>query len=235
VAGRRIVDATASIADLKGRVASWVGEALEASAELGFLGSMPVSDQIDHALGFVASVESVTERPPRSVLDLGSGGGVPGLVLCSCWPETRVVLLDSNERRTEFLAGELSRRQVDPPEGGRVVQDVVVRGRAEESARMEGLRQTFEVVTARSFGAPAVTAECGAPLLAVGGLLVVSEPPDAPGADRWPAAALEQLGLETLKAVRVDDRFGYQILIKAGPTPDRFPRRVGIPTKRPLF
>ena len=49
-------------------------------------------------------------------------------------------------------------------------------------------------MTARSFGPPAATAECAAPLLAVGGLLVVSEPPDGP--DRWPADALAALGLE---------------------------------------
>jgi 16S rRNA (guanine527-N7)-methyltransferase len=203
-------------------------EVLRRSAELDFLGGMPLSDQIDHALGFVAMVEGLLGRSPESFLDLGTGGGVPGLVLVSCWPGARAVLLDANERRTEFLAGELE-TVADLPSAG------VVPGRAEELGRRPELREVSEVVTVRSFGSPAVTAECASPLLRVGGVLVVSEPPDSNGADRWPTEGLRTVGLEVDGAFRFDDRFGYQSLRKADAVSDRFPRRVGIPTKRPLF
>ena len=136
---------------------------------------MPVDEQIRHALGFAAIVEDRLGRQPTSVIDLGTGGGVPGLVLLSCWTEARVVLLDSNERRTEFLSETIDSWSAAP-------RGEVLRGRAEELGHQGDLRECFEVVTSRSFGIPALTAECGAAFLAPGGWMVVSEPPDvAPG------------------------------------------------------
>jgi 16S rRNA (guanine527-N7)-methyltransferase len=216
------------VAGLRNRVAPSVERILHDAARLGFFGGMPVDEQIDHALGFVFVVESVLGRSPRSVLDMGTGGGMPGLVLASCWPSSRTVMLDSNERRTAFLAAAIAGL-------GAGVDIEVIRGRAEECAREEALRTRFELVSARSFGPPAVTAECGAPFLSVAGLVVASEPPDDEDGSRWPVEGLAQLGLSPGDALRFDDRFGYQVLVKTGPTPDRFPRRVGIPTKRPLF
>lgn len=213
--------------ELNARVAPWVPEALARSAELGFLGDVPVAEQVDHALGFVFSAESELGAAPRSVIDLGTGGGLPGLVLRSCWPECRLVLLDAHRRRTEFLE-ELA----DHWKGGGEVE--VVRGRAEELARSPRFRQQFDLATSRSFGSPAVAAECGAPFLSVGGVMIVSEPPDA-AATRWPAGGLAMVGLQAEDRVRFDDRFGYQVLRKSEPTDDRYPRRVGIPAKRPLF
>ena len=108
----------------------------------------------------------------------------------------------------------------------------VVRARAEEAGREPALRGTFALVTARSFGPPPVTAECAAPFLAPDGRLVVSEPPD--GADRWPAEGAAILGMELLR--RTTTAAGrYQVLHQLGPVDDRFPRRTGLPGKRPLF
>ena len=180
-----------SVGDLRHRVAPWVAEALARSAELGFLGGMAVDDQIDHALGFVSAFESVVKDGPRAVIDLGSGGGVPGLILLSCWPESHIVLLDGNERRTEFLVAESAARTT----GGTVE---VIRGRAEEAARLPRLRQQFDLVSSRSFGPPAVAAECGAPFLTVGGLMVVSEPPGRSGEERWPVEELRAPRIATV-------------------------------------
>lgn len=206
----------------------WVSEALARAAALGFLGGMPVDDQIDHALGFVSTFETENGKAPGSLIDLGSGGGVPGFVLLSCWPASRVVLIDSNERRTEFL-------QVESTARAATAEVEVIRGRAEEAAHAPELREQFDLVTSRSFGAPAVVAECGAPFLALGGAMIVSEPPGSSGEERWPVTALEALGLRPSTRTRFADSYGYQVLIKTAETPDRFPRRVGIPTKRPLF
>ena len=66
--------------------------------------------------------------------------------------------------------------------------------------------------------------------------MIVSEPPaDQLEADRWPSAELEQLGLQPSARVRFNDAFGYQVLVKASTIPERYPRRVGVPAKRPLF
>jgi 16S rRNA (guanine527-N7)-methyltransferase len=217
---------SSDLSKLRKRITGHLEPVLERSTELGFLGSMPIADQIDHALGFVVAAESALGGSPTAVADLGSGGGVPGLILLACWPTTRVVLLDSNERRTEFLSEETAESV-----GFELAE--VIRGRAEEIGRSDAFRQQFDLVTSRSFGAPGVTAECGAALLTIGGIMVVSEPPE--GGDRWPIDGLLPLGLSPSGHVRFEDRFGYQVLRKIEPTPDRYPRRTGIPSKRPLF
>jgi 16S rRNA (guanine527-N7)-methyltransferase len=206
---------------------------LERAAELGLLGSSDLDAQIDHALGFAAAFERSLGRPPRSMLDLGSGGGLPGLVLYEAWPETEVVLLDSSRRRTEFLRLELSLSAGEGPQERIRVE--VLRGRAEEVAHDGRYRERFEAVSSRSFGRPAVVAECGAPFLKTPGVLVVSEPPGGEDPARWPAAELDEVGLGPGEALRIEGRFNYRVLEKHGPTPDRYPRRVGVPAKRPLF
>ncbi len=213
---------------LWGRVDPEVRRSLERSFQLGFLGSMPIDEQIEHALGFVAIVEEKLGREPTSVIDLGTGGGVPGLILVSSWPGATVVLMDASERRTVFLKESLE----SWPRAGRAE---VLRGRAEELGRQGELREEFEVVTSRSFGIPALTAECGSAFLAPGGWMVISEPPDADPGERWPSDGLAAVGLEPDEMVRPSARFGYQVLKKVDRIDERFPRRVGIPAKRPIF
>ena len=164
-------------------------------------------------------------EPPVLAVDLGSGGGIPGLVLAAAWPASHWLLLDSSERRTDFLRDAVRRLGYD-----RRVE--VLRSRAEEAGRSPAWRARADVVVARSFGSPPVTAECGAPFLRVGGRLIVSEPPGAPP-ERWPATGIGLLGL------RLADRFegagAWVSLELAGPCPAAYPRRVGVPAKRPLF
>ena len=218
--------------DRKDRLREKVDPVLDAvfrrSFDLGFLGSMPIADQIEHALGFVTILEAEVGGPPASVIDLGTGGGVPGLVLASCWPESRIVLMDANERRTTFL-----QEVLDGWAGSGRAE--VIRGRAEELGRVDTLREQFAAVTSRSFGIPAATAECGSSFLELGGAMVVSEPPDTDPGDRWPESGLRKLGLVPVVTVRPVERFGYQVLKKVDLLDDRFPRRVGVPVKRPVF
>jgi 16S rRNA (guanine527-N7)-methyltransferase len=204
-------------------------ELLERSRSQGFLGPGSVRAHVEHALGFSAGVD----RTPGRFLDLGSGGGVPGLVLASRWEDAEAVLLDARRRRCDFLMEAV--RQLGM--AGRVGVECA---RAEEAGRRDGMRAAFDVVVARGFGPPAVTAECGGPFLRVGGVLVVSEPPldragDGDGADtaRWPPDELARLGLAAGPAWAVGYR--YQALRQVEPCPGRFPRRPGMPAKRPLF
>lgn len=165
-------------------------------------------------------------RPARAV-DLGSGGGVPGLVLAAgCWPDAEVVLLDSSQRRCTYL----EMCVVDLGLGPRVQ---VHWARAEEAGRTEEFRGSAAVVTARSFGPPAVTAECAAPLLHVGGVLVVSDPPGG-AAGRWDHPDLGLLGLE-LEGHHLIDGASFSRLRQATSCPNQYPRRPGLPARRPLF
>ncbi len=203
----------------------WLYRALEESRARGFLGPVAIETQIEHALGFARVWEATSEGPPAKFLDLGSGGGLPGLVLFEHWA-TPAIFVDSMIKRTTFLEEIIS--QEDAPPGGRVIN-----GRAEEIARDHDLNQTFPLVTARSFGPPAVTAECAARFLKVGGILVVSEPPDDSETERWNPSALGQLGLSPEGRVR--EGAAFQVVRKIRETPDRYPRAVGIPGKSPLF
>lgn len=206
-----------------------LAELLRESRRRGFLGPGPVEDHLDHARAFAvaAGVE------PATALDLGAGGGLPGLVLAAeAWPECRWVFLDAMQKRTDFL-----REAVEALDLAERVRVLTVR--AEEAGRDPGCREVHDLVVARSFGAPAVALECAAPLLATGGWLVVSEPPDGPAQDRWPAAGLDQLGCGPAEAVEVAARGSatrrFVRIAKVASVPDRYPRRVGVPTKRPLF
>jgi 16S rRNA (guanine527-N7)-methyltransferase len=194
---------------------------LEQARALGFLGPGPVEAHVERALDGVDLVPAAAAR----ALDLGSGGGVPGLPLALARPELHWVLLDGSVKRAEFL-----RAAVD--ELGLAGRVEVRAARAEEAGREPGWRGAFDLVTARSFGPPAVTAECGAPFLEVGGTLLVAEPPEATG-ERWPADRLGEFGLQPVEAVTVPSAF--QRLRQIRPCPDRYPRRVGIPAKRPRF
>jgi 16S rRNA (guanine527-N7)-methyltransferase len=199
---------------------------LERSRSLGFLGPGSVGVQVAHAEGFAAGVDA----PPRRFLDLGSGGGVPGLVLATRWTDATAVLLDASERRCAFLTEAVTALRCDD-------RVSVVRARAEQAGRRGDLRGGFDLVVARGFGPPAVTAECGAPFLAVGGRLVVSEPPDGhaagPGPGRWPAEGLALVGLMPDRAWT--EPYHYRSYVLERPCPGRYPRRVGVPAKRPLF
>jgi 16S rRNA (guanine527-N7)-methyltransferase len=185
---------------------------------------------VEHSLGFADVAEQAAGSVPKAAIDLGSGGGLPGLVLAARWPTARLTLVEGGERRGQFLQ-EVS-HEMGWDASGRVL---VVTRRAEELGRDSTWRERSGLVVARSFGPPAVTAECAAALLGVGGWLIVSEPPalEAPSA-RWPEAPLAQLGLEARGACRARG-FGYQALRKVEVTGPRYPRRVGVPAKRPLY
>lgn len=196
---------------------------LEEARERGFLGPGPVAGHVEHALGFV---QAAGTPPPARVVDLGSGGGVPGLPLALAWPSAQFLLLDAMERRALFLLDAVARL-------GLRDRVIVGHARAEEAGRDELWRGWADLVVARSFGPPAVTAECAAAFLGVGGRLLVSEPPTGTG-ERWPAESLVELGLEP--AGRMEQAFSrFQILRQVTPCPDAFPRRTGVPSKRPLF
>jgi 16S rRNA (guanine527-N7)-methyltransferase len=203
----------------------WLHRALEESRARGYLGPSDIEPHIAHAEGFALCWEELRPTPPDAFLDLGSGGGLPGLVLLERW-RNRGVFTDSMVKRAHFLQ-EVLDWEGAPPNG-----EVII-GRIEEIARFPEIEESFDLVTARSFGPPSVTAECGARFLKRGGVMIVSEPPDDAVTDRWDPKGLALLGLEDRGRVRHGAAF--QVLIKVRPTPAIYPRSVGTPRKKPLF
>jgi 16S rRNA (guanine527-N7)-methyltransferase len=201
---------------------------LENARRLGFLGPGPVEAHLDHAAGYATALEGDAGGAwaPARAADLGSGAGLPGLPLALRFPNTQWTLVEASVRRAAFLRAAVRELALE----SRVA---VVEERAEVIGRAPEYRGSFDLVVARSFGPPAVVAECAAPLLRIGGRAVVSEPPGGEP-ERWPADGLLRLGMAPGAGVQAGGA-AYQVLRQDEPCPDRWPRRVGVPAKRPLF
>ncbi len=195
---------------------------LEGAQTIGLIGSGPLEAHLEHSHAWA---EAIGEAP-GSFVDIGSGGGLPGLPLAFEWPTSQATLLDSHLRSTAWIAEAISDLELD----GRVS---VITERAEAVGRDPELRESFPLVVARGFGAPAVTAECGSPLVAVGGRLSVSEPPGGDPA-RWPPDRLELLGLRLVETPQIASA-SFVMLEKVAAVGEKWPRRVGKPNKRPLW
>lgn len=163
---------------------------------------------VDESLGALETVE----RFEGSIVDVGSGGGAPGIPLAAALPLREVTLLESHRRTCDFLEG-----------WTREFPNLrVVCGRAEEQPV-----DSYGVAVAKALAPPPVAAEWCLPLVAPGGAAVLFVGPSAE-AERV-AAVAERLAAELVKSPP-----GMLVLQKLGATPVGFPRRPGIARKRPL-
>ena len=160
----------------------------------------------------LAALETA-ERFEGPIVDVGSGGGAPGIPLAHALPDREVTLLEATRRKCDFLerwTGELPNLRV-------------VCGRAEEQPL-----DTWGVAVAKALAPPPVAAEWCLPLVAPGGAAVLYVGPTAQ-ADRV-AQAADLLAAE----LEPDPPPGLLVLRKLAPTPPGFPRRPGVARKRPL-
>lgn len=174
------------------RLRNGLHEALEDSQRLGMLGARPIDEVIEHSLAFVRALETCTAelggRPAR-VVDMGAGGGVPGLVVGAACPDVDLVLVDRRAKRTDHLVRLVRRLEAE----GLAARVTVVTADVFELHARAGWAHAADVVLARGFGRPEVTLRAAAGLAREGGWLVVSEPPEG---DRWTARLLEVEGFE---------------------------------------
>ena len=196
---------------------------LDEARQLGLLGPGPIERQHEHARDLARGIGDFG----GSFLDLGSGGGLPGLVLVSEWGQSSAVFVDAQRRRCDFLVRAVTTLDLS-------TRASVECGRAEVLARQPHLRGRFDLVVARSFGPPAVTAECAVGFLRAGGELVVTEPPGDETADRWDAGGLAELGFSSPDSFRTGATSAVRMRLDR-PAGDRWPRRDGVPSKRPLW
>jgi 16S rRNA (guanine527-N7)-methyltransferase len=182
----------------------------------------------DHISDSLVALELEIVREARTILDLGAGAGFPGLPLAAALPAARVTLLESSGRKCRFIDSIAGASGIDNASA--------VHARAE--AWPEGL-EGHELVTARAVAPLPVVAEYAAPLLSLGGALVVWRGRRDQAEEAAAAHAAGELGLELLDPLPVrpypDARHRHlQTLVKRAPTPSRFPRRAGLARKRPL-
>lgn len=175
--------------------ADWAAltEVFSQAQKRGWIGPQAIDRQIDHSLGFAAVAAAV----PAAAVDLGSGGGLPALVLAAVWPQSEWTLVESSLPRAAFL--ELHCAYLGWSERVNVLQIA-----AERLGENEQYRGLAELVTARSFGPPASVIKAAAPLLHPGGELIVSA---APNATPWPSELLSDHGLSPDNLTSTSPRF----------------------------
>ena len=165
------------------------------------------------------------------VVDVGAGAGFPGLPLKIAFPDICLCLVEATGKKTDFLdhlTGKLRLDNVD-----------VCHGRAEELAHEPALRESFDLAVSRGVARLSTLAELTLPLCKTGGASVTLKHGGIESELANAANALETLGgrIAGLHPVNVTGLLDNRVVLrvdKAGPTPDRYPRRPGIPTKRPL-
>jgi len=182
-------------------------------------------------LGSLACLRPASLEDARSLLDLGAGAGIPGIPLKIVFPRLSLVLLEAREKKADFLreaCGDLGLKNTE-----------VLLGRAEDVGHVPGRRECFERLVARAVAPFRVLAEYALPFLAVGGRMVVplgkEGEHEATGADR----AIRLLGGETESVERIlmpclGKESVLVVVRKVAATDERYPRRAGIPAKRPL-
>jgi 16S rRNA (guanine527-N7)-methyltransferase len=146
------------------------------------------------------------------IVDVGSGGGTPGIPLAASLPEREVTLLEAERRKAEFLG-----RWTDELPNLRAVW-----GRAEEQPA-----ETYGVAVAKALAHPPVAAEWCLPLVREGGAVVLWVGPSVD------LAAVDAVASRIAGELEESPR-GFALIRKTGPTPPGFPRRVGVAKKRPL-
>ncbi len=203
-----------------------IEDVLSEARRRNFLGRLPLSAHVDNAAVFAQALERFGAT---KIVDLGSGGGVPALIIAASHRDWDWLLVERGERRAEWLVEAAEQL---------ALQDriAVVCRNAEDAARVDAHQGWADAVTARSFAPPSVTAECATRFLRMGGHLVVSEPPES-GQDhlnRWDSPILTELGLEMGERL-TEGETTVQILVRVGEVQPRYPRRPSTTRKRPLF
>jgi 16S rRNA (guanine527-N7)-methyltransferase len=183
-----------------------------------------------HIADSLSGLELEPIRSAGRIADLGSGAGLPGLVLAAALPEARVDLVESTERKCEFLRAAIERMRLENAK--------VVCARSEDWAGGEG-GEAYDLVAARAVGRLATLAELASPLLRDGGALAAWKGSRDAEEEAELARAADRVGMEPIEIRSVRPYPGSRdrhihLLRKNGPTPNGLPRRPGMAAKRPF-
>jgi len=181
-------------------------------------------------LALLAALEEI-DALGKTAIDIGSGAGFPGLPIKIVRPTLNLTLLEANAKRAAFLERLVQRLSLE--------RVTVVNDRAEEVAHNPEHREAYELVLARAVAPLPTLVELTLPFLRLGGVLAAPKGSGAPREAREAAAALRACGghVESIHRLHIPGAETSPTLVivrKASDTPQRFPRRTGIPAKRPL-
>ncbi len=168
----------------------------------------------------------------KRAIDVGTGAGIPGMVMKIALPDLEMTLLDSIQKRTNFLIEVANELELSGLE--------VINGRAEDLGQERAHREQYDVVVARAVARLAELAELTIPFANVGGTVILPKSQGVEDEVNEAAAAAELLGAAPALTLTVDnpgdsppDDMVYWMKIST--TPAEFPRRVGVPHQSPLI
>jgi 16S rRNA (guanine527-N7)-methyltransferase len=166
------------------------------------------------------------------IIDAGTGAGFPGIPIKIAMPDVKMALLEVTTKKARFLEHIITELQLSDIE--------VINERAEEAGHKSDYRESFDIVVSRAVAELAILAELTLPFCAVGGYLIAQNKGDIRLELENSLKAIEMLGgrLSSVDKVTVDelDDMRYLVIIqKISQTPQKYPRRPGMPEKRPLL
>ncbi len=187
--------------------------------------------QIKHFLDSLTVTLAIKHNPGLMVIDVGTGAGLPGVPIKILWPDIKLTLLDATAKKAEFLRHITARLALEGV-------DIVV-GRAEDIAHMVEYREKYDVALSRAVATLPALVELCLPFCKTGGRFIAQKK-GAIGEEASRAGrAISLLGGRILEVKRLeleelpDER--YLIVIdKVSSTPEKYPRRAGMPSKRPI-
>ncbi|HOV80147.1 MAG TPA: 16S rRNA (guanine(527)-N(7))-methyltransferase RsmG [Bacillota bacterium] len=186
---------------------------------------------VKHFIDSLTCLKALEGENLASLADVGSGAGFPGIPLKICRPELHVALIESQFKKAEFLervAGELGLKDV-----------VVINARAEIAGREERRREYYALAVARALAGLNVLAEYCLPLVRKGGYFLAMKGKNPEEEIARAQRSIEETGGRLERVVRLrlplaGDERNLVLIKKIKNTPARYPRRTGIPQKRPL-
>ncbi len=172
----------------------------------------------------------VSRETPVTIIDVGTGAGLPGVPLATALPEAKVTLLDALAKRITFLnetAKMLPLTNISP-----------VHARAEDAARSE-LREAFDISVSRAVADLSILAEYCLPFVKIGGIFISYKAVNCEEEVKTAEAAIAALGgklqkIEKFDIPGTDITRSLVIIEKTVNTPDKYPRRAGLPEKKPI-
>ena len=191
--------------------------------------------QVKH---FLDSLTVVTAIDPKdtgkslTVIDVGAGAGLPGIPLKIILPDIKLALLEATAKKTKFLEHLIIKLGLKEVE--------IVAGRAEEAAHKPQYREKFDIVLSRAVASLPALVELTLPFCAIGGCFIAQKKGDIEGEIEQSKKAIKVMGgrLREIKPVALkefDDKRCLVIIDKVKSTPAEYPRRPGMPEKRPII
>jgi len=179
----------------------------------------------------LALAKEEMDKPDLSIIDIGTGAGFPGLPLKILLDQSRLVLLDSIAKKVAFLRHISQKLKLSNVE--------VVTGRAEEIARLPSYRQQFDLVVSRAVASLPTVVELALPFCRIGGKFIAQKKGEISREIDRAGKAINVLGgkLNQVRGIEFEELSDERCLViidKICPTPEEYPRRPGMPKRRPL-